>query len=46
MSEAQIEEGHRERTAQMIRLAELLAAGAPADADPVARSGVPVENEQ
>ncbi|MEV0374464.1 MerR family transcriptional regulator [Streptomyces sp. NPDC050636] len=35
MSEAQIEAGHRERTAQMIRLAELLAAGTPADADPV-----------
>lgn len=32
MSEAQIEAGHRERTAQMIRLAELLAAGVPADA--------------
>ncbi|MFD7621360.1 MerR family transcriptional regulator [Streptomyces sp. NPDC059802] len=35
MSEAQIEAGHRERTAQMIRLAELLAAGVPAGADPV-----------
>ncbi|MFC9754967.1 MerR family transcriptional regulator [Streptomyces sp. NPDC056921] len=32
MSGAQIEAGHRERTAQMIRLAELLAAGVPADA--------------
>ncbi|MFF2045091.1 MerR family transcriptional regulator [Kitasatospora sp. NPDC058170] len=35
MSEAEIEAGQRERTAQMIRLAELLAAGTPADADPV-----------
>ncbi|MGW2564148.1 MerR family transcriptional regulator [Streptomyces sp. NPDC001514] len=35
MSEAEIEAGHRERTAQMIRLAELLAAGMPADAGPV-----------
>ncbi|MFE6130530.1 MerR family transcriptional regulator [Streptomyces sp. NPDC056437] len=35
MSEAEIQAGHRERTAQMIRLAELLASGAPADADPV-----------
>ncbi|MGW2180625.1 MerR family transcriptional regulator [Streptomyces sp. NPDC001732] len=35
MSEAQIEAGHRERTAQMIRLAELLVAGVPADAAPV-----------
>lgn len=35
MTEAQVEAGHRERTAQMIRLAELLAAGTPADADPV-----------
>ncbi|WP_431045395.1 MerR family transcriptional regulator [Streptomyces sp. P1-3] len=35
MSEAQIEAGHRERTAQMIRLAELMAAGTPADAEPV-----------
>ncbi|MFD7493519.1 MerR family transcriptional regulator [Streptomyces sp. NPDC059832] len=35
MSKAQIEAGHRERTAQMIRLAELLAAGVPAGADPV-----------
>ncbi|WP_424893542.1 MerR family transcriptional regulator [Streptomyces sp. XH2] len=33
MSEAEIEAGHRERTAQMIRLAELLAAGAPADGE-------------
>ena len=30
-----VDAGHRERTAQMIRLAELLAAGYPADADPV-----------
>jgi DNA-binding transcriptional MerR regulator len=35
MSRAEIEAGHRERTAQMIRLAELLAAGTPADAGPV-----------
>lgn len=35
MSEAEIEAGHRKRTAQMIRLAELLAAGTPADAVPV-----------
>lgn len=35
MSEAEIEAGHRKRTAQMIRLAELLAAGIPADAAPV-----------
>ncbi|WP_406529771.1 MerR family transcriptional regulator [Streptomyces sp. I8-5] len=35
MSEEQIEAGHRERTAQMIRLAELLVAGVPAEADPV-----------
>ncbi|MFB6877581.1 MerR family transcriptional regulator [Streptomyces sp. NPDC056323] len=35
MSEAQIKAGHRERTAQMIRLAELLAAGVPADAGQV-----------
>ncbi|MFJ5798266.1 MerR family transcriptional regulator [Streptomyces decoyicus] len=35
MGEAEIEAGHRERTAQMIRLAELLAAGTPADADAV-----------
>jgi MerR family transcriptional regulator, thiopeptide resistance regulator len=35
MSEAQLETGHRERTAQMIRLAELLVAGVPADAAPV-----------
>ncbi|MCR8572583.1 MerR family transcriptional regulator [Streptomyces sp. Isolate_219] len=34
MSEAEIEAGHRKRTAQMIRLAELLAAGTPADAVP------------
>ncbi|WP_406222423.1 MerR family transcriptional regulator [Streptomyces decoyicus] len=35
MSEAEIEAGHRERTAQMIRLGELLAAGTPADAEAV-----------
>ncbi|MGA5266896.1 MerR family transcriptional regulator [Streptomyces lydicamycinicus] len=35
MSEAEIEAVHRKRTAQMIRLAELLAAGMPADAEPV-----------
>ncbi|MDH6580566.1 MerR family transcriptional regulator [Kitasatospora sp. MAP5-34] len=35
MSEAEIEAGQRERTAQMIRLAEFLASGTPADADPV-----------
>ncbi|WP_406415672.1 MerR family transcriptional regulator [Streptomyces sp. NBC_00873] len=35
MSQAEIDAGHRERTAQMIRLAELLAAGTPADAGPV-----------
>ncbi len=35
MSEAEIEAGQRERTAQMIRMAEFLAAGTPADADPV-----------
>ncbi|MGY5125395.1 MerR family transcriptional regulator [Streptomyces nigrescens] len=35
MSEAEIEAGHRKRTAQMIRLAELLAAGTPAGAEPV-----------
>lgn len=35
MSEAEIEAGHRKRTAQMIRLAELLAAGTPAEAVPV-----------
>ncbi|MER5987596.1 MerR family transcriptional regulator [Streptomyces sp. NPDC001787] len=34
MTETQIESGHRERTAQMIRLAELLTAGTPADAAP------------
>ncbi|WP_148589403.1 MerR family transcriptional regulator [Streptomyces sp. WAC01526] len=34
MSEAETEAGHRKRTAQMIRLAELLAAGTPADAVP------------
>ncbi|MEV0494964.1 MerR family transcriptional regulator [Streptomyces atratus] len=35
MSRAEIEAGHRERTAQMIRLAELPAAGTPAGAGPV-----------
>lgn len=35
MSEAEIEAGQRERTAQMIRLAELLMAGTPHDADAV-----------
>ncbi|MER5898129.1 MerR family transcriptional regulator [Streptomyces sp. NPDC001876] len=35
MSQDEIEAGHRERTAQMIRLAELLAAGTPADDDAV-----------
>ncbi|MER5682890.1 MerR family transcriptional regulator [Streptomyces sp. NPDC002205] len=35
MSQDEIEAGHRRRTAQMIRLAELQAAGLPADADPV-----------
>ncbi|NBE56769.1 MerR family transcriptional regulator [Streptomyces boluensis] len=35
MSQADAEAGHRERTAQMIRLAELMAAGNPADAEPV-----------
>ncbi|MFH8612971.1 MerR family transcriptional regulator [Streptomyces sp. NPDC018029] len=35
LSEAEIEADERERTAQMIRLAELLAAGLPADADAV-----------
>ncbi|MGK5549243.1 MerR family transcriptional regulator [Streptomyces sp. URMC 127] len=35
MSEAEIEAGHRERTARMIRLAEFLAAGTPAGAGPV-----------
>ncbi|MGW0548297.1 MerR family transcriptional regulator [Streptomyces altiplanensis] len=35
MSQADADAGHRERTAQMIRLAELMAAGHPADADPV-----------
>lgn len=34
MSEAEIDAGHRERTAQMIRLAELMAAGVPADGAP------------
>ncbi|MFG2986462.1 MerR family transcriptional regulator [Streptomyces sp. NPDC048258] len=35
MSQADAEAGHRERTAQMIRLAELMAAGHQADAEPV-----------
>ncbi|WP_406179638.1 MerR family transcriptional regulator [Streptomyces sp. NBC_01006] len=35
MSQADADAVHRERTAQMIRLAELMAAGNPADADPV-----------
>nr|WSW49627.1 MerR family transcriptional regulator [Streptomyces sp. NBC_01001] len=35
MSQADADAGHRERTAQMIRLAELMAAGHAADAEPV-----------
>lgn len=35
MSEEETEAGHRRRTAQMIRLAELMAAGLPVDADEV-----------
>ncbi|MEU8549124.1 MerR family transcriptional regulator [Streptomyces roseoverticillatus] len=35
MSDAELEAGHRDRTAQMIRMAELLAAGAPADGEAV-----------
>ncbi|MCZ1008181.1 MerR family transcriptional regulator [Streptomyces lydicus] len=35
LSDTEIEAGQRERTAQMIRLAELMAAGTPADAEPV-----------
>ncbi|MFD5431283.1 MerR family transcriptional regulator [Kitasatospora sp. NPDC127067] len=35
MSPAEIEAGQRERTARMIHLAELMAAGHPADAEPV-----------
>ncbi|MCX4633330.1 MerR family transcriptional regulator [Streptomyces sp. NBC_01443] len=35
MSQADADAGHRERTAQMIRLAELMAAGHEADAEPV-----------
>ncbi|MFE7118106.1 MerR family transcriptional regulator [Streptomyces sp. NPDC057654] len=35
LSEAEIEADERERTAQMVRLAELLAGGLPADADAV-----------
>ncbi|MFI2781477.1 MerR family transcriptional regulator [Streptomyces sp. ALB3] len=39
MSQADADAGHLERTAQMIRLAELMAAGHPADAGPV-QSGI------
>ncbi|MFJ7911660.1 MerR family transcriptional regulator [Kitasatospora sp. NPDC096204] len=35
MTQAEIEAGQRERTARMIHLAELMAAGHPADAEPV-----------
>ncbi|MFB7368976.1 MerR family transcriptional regulator [Streptomyces sp. NPDC056222] len=35
MGPAEAEAGHRARTAQMIRLAELMAAGTPADGEPV-----------
>ncbi|WP_328910030.1 MerR family transcriptional regulator [Streptomyces sp. NBC_00234] len=35
MSQADADAGHRERTAQMIRLAELMASGHAADAEPV-----------
>ncbi|MFC8591243.1 MerR family transcriptional regulator [Streptomyces atroolivaceus] len=35
MSQADADAGHRERTAQMIRLAELMATGRPAGAEPV-----------
>ncbi|MFE6050962.1 MerR family transcriptional regulator [Kitasatospora sp. NPDC056446] len=35
MSPEEVEAGQRERTARMVRLAELLAAGHPADAEPV-----------
>ncbi|MCD0484826.1 MerR family transcriptional regulator [Streptacidiphilus sp. ASG 303] len=35
MTPQEVEAGQRERTAQMIRLAELMAAGHPADAEPV-----------
>lgn len=35
MSEAEVDAGHRQRTAQMIHLAELMAADLPADADQV-----------
>ncbi|MEU7039356.1 MerR family transcriptional regulator [Streptomyces sp. NPDC046237] len=35
MSQAEADAAHRERTAQMIRLAELMAAGHPVDAGPV-----------
>ncbi|CAM5623594.1 MerR family transcriptional regulator [Streptomyces narbonensis] len=35
MSQTDADAAHRERTAQMIRLAELMTAGHPADADPV-----------
>ncbi|MQS11602.1 MerR family transcriptional regulator [Streptomyces kaniharaensis] len=37
MSQAEVEAGQRERTTQMIRLAELMTAGHPADAEPVQR---------
>ncbi|MFB7785603.1 TipAS antibiotic-recognition domain-containing protein [Streptomyces vinaceus] len=35
MSQADADAAHHERTARMIRLAELTAAGHPADADPI-----------
>jgi hypothetical protein len=35
MSRAEAEAGHRERAAQMIRLAELMTVGTPVDAEPV-----------
>lgn len=35
MTPPDIEAGHRERTAQRIRLADLMVAGHPADAEPV-----------
>ncbi|GAA2831083.1 MerR family transcriptional regulator [Kitasatospora sp. CM 4170] len=35
MSAEQVEAGQRERTAQLVRLAELMAAGTPADGEPV-----------
>ncbi|MFI9360895.1 MerR family transcriptional regulator [Kitasatospora sp. NPDC053057] len=37
MTPAEIEAGQRERTARMVRLAELMAAGHPADAEPAQR---------